>query len=259
MAIACEVFSWLQWLKEDLLMRWNKECWLRILGIVSFIFLMTIWLALICADKTGWGPDADKMVASMKESNFVLPAIPTDSDANTMIRQSDQDGLNDEELLVDYDKSLDDEIRSAKYSFPNRALSPINEENFPQSKEGHGKKRLVVRVFNFPGRKVIHSHEAIREMAQEGYRPATLRELMVFSEARPKFKEEYKLVALGSVWDDTAFDSLIVPVVSRNPYYDRFAATFQVDFSLAGAYSNAGFHLREASRRWHFLAVRIRK
>ncbi len=90
----------------------------------------------------------------------------------------------------------------------------VSEEHFPVSQAESSQKILVFGLFQplrENGAQVTSIPEAIRLMDQQGYRPATLRELLAFRAARYPYVQlhqlwqlfkEAKVVALGSRWVD---------------------------------------------------------
>ena len=81
--------------------------------------------------------------------------------------------------------------------------SDITEENFPEQ----GKREKVSKIFKFD--KNMISEEAIAEMDKEGYRPATIYELLEWD-----WDGKDWIFALGSVWQDRSGDRR-VPYLSR--------------------------------------------
>jgi len=99
-------------------------------------------------------------------------------------------------LLMDYDRTtLRDLITAGRYDVVN---DDITEENFPAGKDEQGKKKVVFQLFHFD--RVVESDYAIAEMDKDGYRPATLRELLVFGIAIPALHRQFPIIALDSVW-----------------------------------------------------------
>lgn len=96
-------------------------------------------------------------------------------------------------IVVDYNRSLADMIKAGKYD---RVDSGINTEHFPL--KGKGKHELTAILFLFD--RYIESDDAIVEMDKQGYRPATIEELLALGEKYPKLPKEFPIIALGSVW-----------------------------------------------------------
>ena len=57
---------------------------------------------------------------------------------------------------------------------------------------------MEVTLFHF-GRE-IKSEAAISEMDKDGYRPATIKELLALGASYPELQKHFPVVALGSVW-----------------------------------------------------------
>lgn len=112
-------------------------------------------------------------------------------------------------LVVDYDRSHRDGIKVGKFQIVN--LDEDGDE-FDWGDRvndicltGPGKKEVAFRYFYF-GR-WTGEEEVIAEMEKEGYRPATLKELLAVVEQRPELREMKKtkddrisLMAFGSDW-----------------------------------------------------------
>jgi len=87
--------------------------------------------------------------------------------------------------------SLADAIKAGKYDY----VGDVDEGRFPSSDSDWGKKEIVLFRFNR-----ISGAVAIAEMNKEGYRPATLRELLALGAKYYPLQWAYEIVALGSVW-----------------------------------------------------------
>lgn len=100
-------------------------------------------------------------------------------------------------------------------------IEEITDEHFPPQR---GRKASVVLVplhLHRKGERRIDSEEAQKRMAalrspnaQQGFRPATVRELREFAKIRPGIPRNSFLVALGSKWVDFALTLV--------PYYERY-------------------------------------
>lgn len=109
--------------------------------------------------------------------------------------------LDDEiKLTIDYTKTIEKAIVDGKYKFKN---SDINDKNFPVSSEMIGKKvNVSAKLFNF--NRDISSYDAISEMNKDGYRPATLMELLFLGILFPGLQRQFPIVAFGSFLRDSA-------------------------------------------------------
>lgn len=100
-------------------------------------------------------------------------------------------------LTVDYCQSLQQMIVSGNYGWTN---SDITENNFPLPTEFLDKKITVsTKLFHF--NRDISSEDVIFEMEKVGYRPATLPELLALGKTYPELQKDFRIVALGSIWD----------------------------------------------------------
>lgn len=124
-------------------------------------------------------------------------------------------------LNIDYTKTIEQVIADGNYDWGN---SNINAKNFPISPEMTGKKvEVSTKLFHF--NKDISSDNAISKMDKDGYRPATLMELLVLGFLFPELQRQFPIVALGSVWHN-ALDDRCVPFLdvddSRRELYLRW-------------------------------------
>ena len=97
-------------------------------------------------------------------------------------------------FVVNYTRSLRDSVVAGRYEWVN---DKVVEDQFPPSKGEQGRKKQCFKLFHF--KKEIESQEVIREMTMNGYRPATLRELLAFGEVNPNIQRRFPIIALGSV------------------------------------------------------------
>ena len=79
--------------------------------------------------------------------------------------------------IVDYDRSIADLIANGQYF---NASSYISEENFPRKENERGKKQVTFRTFWFD--RDIELEEVLRKMKEDQFRPASVRELLLFRE-----------------------------------------------------------------------------
>mgnify|MGYP001599690501 FL=1 len=96
-------------------------------------------------------------------------------------------------VTVDYGQTVEQLIRNGRYDWVN---SDINGRNFPSSERGRAQIDIFLLNFDHD----ISSEDAIREMAKQGLRPATLKELLALGTAFPDLQRENPIVALGSTW-----------------------------------------------------------
>jgi hypothetical protein len=101
-------------------------------------------------------------------------------------------------LTVDYGQTLEQMIANSKYDWHN---NNITEKNFPMPTELVDKKIVVLaKLFHF--NRVISSEDTIAEMNKDGYRPATLVEILALGKTQLSLQRQFPVIALGSVWRD---------------------------------------------------------
>lgn len=72
------------------------------------------------------------------------------------------------------------------------------------------------KLFHF--NRVISSDDAIKEMKKEGYRPATLVELLVLGETQPELQRLFQIIALSPItpWDVSHGDYRVPTLTKGN-------------------------------------------
>ena len=114
-------------------------------------------------------------------------------------------------LTVNYSQNVEKMIANGNYNWQN---SDITEKHFPLPAELIGKKvEISTKLYHCS--KNISSKNAIAEMDKDGYRPATLAELLVLGETKPELQRQAPIIALGSVWRK-ANDNRNVPYLDGN-------------------------------------------
>jgi len=98
-------------------------------------------------------------------------------------------------IVVDYSLSLAEMVKAGKYDWVN---DDITAKHFPA--KGEGKKELAIELIHFNRR--TSSEEALQEMDKQGFRPATIEELLALGSAYPELQRKFPIAALGSVWQD---------------------------------------------------------
>lgn len=100
--------------------------------------------------------------------------------------------VRDWKSVVESPRTLATMIAEGKYDWVN---SDITEANFPTP------MNLVLgtepKLFHF--NRAISSENAIKEMDKEGYRPATIWDLLDYGAKNPELQRQFPIVALGSV------------------------------------------------------------
>ncbi len=107
-------------------------------------------------------------------------------------------------LVVDYSRPINDSIAAGNHRY-NR--SEINDKNFPPVEHEQGKKNVQFTLYRFC--KIVDSCYVIADMERDGMRPATLRELLAFSEVNPEL-QELPLISLGSIYVSHIDDHRVV-------------------------------------------------
>jgi len=101
-------------------------------------------------------------------------------------------------ILVDYTKTLEQMITDGKYVWKHDSITA---KNFPLLTNMIGQKvEVVIKPFFFGND--ISSEEAIKYLAKDGYRAATLAELLAWGAANSETKIIFPTIALGFIWQD---------------------------------------------------------
>ena len=102
--------------------------------------------------------------------------------------------LGQVETIVNYDQSVEEAVKAGKYD---GSSNDITSGNFPS--EEVGIKEVSIELVHF-GRG-MKPDEVLSELNKLSLRPATLKELLALGEKHTDLqKEEFRIVALGSVW-----------------------------------------------------------
>lgn len=109
-----------------------------------------------------------------------------------------------EVLSVDYALKLIDAITAATFDWKN---DDIVEKNFPNQAHETGEQNLQVKLYHFG--KDMSSEDVVSAMDKDGFRPATLRELLAYAVKNPDEQRKYPIVGLGSIW--SRGDDRLVP------------------------------------------------
>ncbi len=123
-------------------------------------------------------------------------------------------------VSVDYDCPIEQLVKDGKYYWSHY---DITTHYFPSTEKGEA--QIKIYLMNF-GRQ-ISSEDAIREMATQGLRPATLKELLVLGATQPELQCSNPIVALGSTWrDPTDQDVQDVPYLDGRDSSRRILSLF---------------------------------
>ncbi len=98
-------------------------------------------------------------------------------------------------ILVNYNRSVVDGVTAGKYDY---VCAMITDKNFPPTETETGIREIQFTLQNL--NQWTLSERALSRMAEDGKRPATLRELLAFGEAHPELHRQFHIVALGSVF-----------------------------------------------------------
>lgn len=133
----------------------------------------------------------------MRIRSVFLIAVMTIIVICNAVAQKKPSVLTDEfTLTIDYNKTLEEMVAAGNYD----VISDfITFEHFPIPIDMIGRTiRAYPRLFYFSVN--TKSNDAIKVMAQAGYRPATLAELLALGAADPNAQTKFTIHALGSIW-----------------------------------------------------------
>lgn len=102
--------------------------------------------------------------------------------------------ISTQKQVVNYDRSIKDSLKAGHFDWTNSGITDVN---FPFPSDKQGKREVEFGLFHF--KKVTQSDDNIAKMKAEGFRPATIKELLAFGEENPEVQREFPVVALGSV------------------------------------------------------------
>lgn len=96
-------------------------------------------------------------------------------------------------MSINYDRSVEDGIKAGNYDWKN---DDITSEHFPSQETGT--KEATVELFHYG--KDMDTDEILTDLDKQGYREATLKELLALGEKYPNLQREFPIIALGSIW-----------------------------------------------------------
>ena len=96
-------------------------------------------------------------------------------------------------ITVDETKTVEDLTAEGKYKWSN---SDVTSEKFPRPENGTRSERKIA-LFHFG--KEMTSEQVIAEMDKEGFRQATIHELLALGIAQPELQKDFPIISLGSV------------------------------------------------------------
>lgn len=98
-------------------------------------------------------------------------------------------------VTVNYDLSVEESIRAGDYQAVN---ADISAKNFSWNRTGQAD--LDILLVRFDHR--MTSEDVVRQLDEEGLRPAELPEFLAFGAAHPDVQRKFSVIGLGSVWRD---------------------------------------------------------
>lgn len=101
--------------------------------------------------------------------------------------------ISTHKFKVNYDRSIEDSVKAGNYD---RISDSITDKRFSSSTES-GVKEVEGAIYHF--NKEIPSQTVIFQMERDGYRSATMKELLAFGEQNPELQRRFPIAALGSV------------------------------------------------------------
>ncbi len=131
-------------------------------------------------------------VAALANQKGITKAVFQEA-LNRGVIASFLDNLKESNILtVPYSRSIADSLIAGKYDWTNDS---ITDEKFGDKLTGT--KDVETKMYHFGID--ISSENAIAKMNAEGFRPATMKELLAYGEKNPEEQRKYPVVALGSV------------------------------------------------------------
>lgn len=97
-----------------------------------------------------------------------------------------------QKFIINYDLTIADLLEAGKYDWKNDG---IDDHNFSSSEKGEKEVEFGMFHFNIP----MSSEDVIAKMKLEGFRPATMKELLSNGEKNPEEQRKYLIIELGSV------------------------------------------------------------
>jgi len=93
---------------------------------------------------------------------------------------------------VNYDRSIVDSVKAGAYDWSNGDITDVN---FPSEEKGTQEVEFGLFHFNRP----VSSEDAKAGIKEEGFRPATMKEMLACGEKHPEEQRKFPIIALGSV------------------------------------------------------------
>lgn len=186
--------------------------------------------SLVASVKKAGGTDEDIHCLTTQDANGIWEKIAT------VVVEACKKAKEAFTFVVDYGRSISESVKAGRYDYAN---SDVTDEHFTAEEYEKGKKEQSFKLYCFDG-KETESDWVIAQMDKDGFRPATVRELLAFGEKNPELQRQFPIIALRQSW------------VYRNG--NRSVAC------LAGCDTERELGLGWYDRGWHgrcrFLAVR---
>jgi hypothetical protein len=99
-------------------------------------------------------------------------------------------------LTINYSRTLQEMIDAGNYDWVDNYFT--EKGSLLLDSIGSSEASVSVKIFKLKG--FIFSEDAVAEMLKDGFRPATLAELLALGEAYPEIQKENPIIALYSVY-----------------------------------------------------------
>ena len=96
---------------------------------------------------------------------------------------------------IDYSDTFEQRLAAGRYDWKN---SDITEKHFPV--KGEGQIQIDLKLVHYG--KSMSTEAVLAAIDAQGYRLATIEELLAFGATYPELQREFPIVALASVWQD---------------------------------------------------------
>jgi len=133
-------------------------------------------------------------------------------------------------VAVDYSRSLREMIADGRYDEVHKDITP---RNFRLSATGFRQVKLTLVQFKHP----VAPLEAVVLLKEEGYRPATIEEILALGSQHPELQKHIPIVGLGSArvvgnrrWVPCLGGSETERTLTRAVMYRRWSTCYQFAF-----------------------------
>lgn len=107
-------------------------------------------------------------------------------------------------FVVDYNRSVEEMVRAGKYDWLDTNV--IDRYPIPKDKVGQSES-IGTELLHL--NRLIYYEDAIKEIANEGYRGATAHEILVFGENNLEMQEDFPIFSLESIWQIEAYRAVL--------------------------------------------------